>query len=64
MPTFKITLAYDGTEFVGWQRQAEGVSIQALVEEAADASFAAPEGFHELERRRYDDTEFVVLRRA
>ena len=34
MPTFKITLAYDGTDFVGWQRQAAGVSIQGLLEEA------------------------------
>ncbi len=34
MATFKITLAYDGTGFVGWQRQADGVSIQGLVEEA------------------------------
>jgi len=34
MPTFKITLAYDGTDFVGWQRQANGVSIQALIEDA------------------------------
>jgi 16S rRNA (guanine966-N2)-methyltransferase len=33
-----------------------------VVEEAADAGFAAPEGFTELERRRYDDTEFVILR--
>jgi tRNA pseudouridine38-40 synthase len=32
--TLKLTLAYDGTPFVGWQRQAEGVSIQGLVEEA------------------------------
>jgi tRNA pseudouridine38-40 synthase len=32
--TFKITLGYDGAEFVGWQRQASGVSIQALVEDA------------------------------
>jgi len=32
--TFKITLAYDGTAFVGWQRQAAGVSIQGLLEEA------------------------------
>ena len=24
MPTFKITLAYDGTDYVGWQRQANG----------------------------------------
>src|SRR5262245_28336319 len=34
MPTFKITLAYDGTDFVGWQRQASGTSIQGLLEEA------------------------------
>jgi 16S rRNA (guanine966-N2)-methyltransferase len=35
-----------------------------VVEEAAKAQFTAPEGFAELERRRYDDTEFVFLRRA
>ena len=34
VPTFKLTLAYDGTEFVGWQRQASGVSIQGLLENA------------------------------
>src|SRR5260221_6721634 len=34
MPTFKITVAYDGTDFVGWQRQANGVSIQGLLEGA------------------------------
>jgi len=34
MQTFKITLAYDGTDFVGWQRQAAGVSIQGLLEDA------------------------------
>ena len=35
-----------------------------VVEEAADAGFKAPEGFEELERRQYDDTEFVFLRAA
>ncbi|HEY6616647.1 MAG TPA: tRNA pseudouridine(38-40) synthase TruA, partial [Vicinamibacterales bacterium] len=30
----KLTIAYDGTDFVGWQRQAEGVSIQGLIEKA------------------------------
>jgi 16S rRNA (guanine966-N2)-methyltransferase len=35
-----------------------------VVEEAADAGFTAPEGFAELERRRYDDTEFIFLRAA
>jgi len=32
--TFKITIAYEGTGFVGWQRQAAGVSIQGLIEDA------------------------------
>ncbi len=35
-----------------------------VVEEAAKAKFAAPEGFAEIERRPYDDTELVVLRFA
>src|ERR1700742_547436 len=33
-----------------------------VVEEAKAAGFATPEGFDELERRAYDDTEFVFLR--
>ena len=32
--TFKLLLAYDGTDFVGWQRQPQGVSIQGLLEDA------------------------------
>jgi 16S rRNA (guanine966-N2)-methyltransferase len=35
-----------------------------VVEEAVAAKFATPEGFEELERRPYDDTEFVVLKIA
>lgn len=34
MPHFKVTLAYDGSELVGWQRQAAGTSIQGLLEQA------------------------------
>jgi tRNA pseudouridine38-40 synthase len=34
MRTLKLTVAYDGTRFVGWQRQAEGESIQGVLEEA------------------------------
>ena len=34
-----------------------------VVEEAKVAEFAAPDGFEELERRAYDDTEFTFLRR-
>lgn len=33
-----------------------------VVEEAMASKFSAPEGFTELERRAYDDTEFVILR--
>ena len=33
-----------------------------VVEEAADSVFKTPDGFTELERRKYDDTEFVFLR--
>ena len=33
-----------------------------VVEEAKAAGFTAPEGFEELDRRAYDDTEFVFLR--
>jgi 16S rRNA (guanine966-N2)-methyltransferase len=33
-----------------------------VVEEAKAAAFKAPEGFEELDRRAYDDTEFVFLR--
>jgi len=34
------------------------------VEEAAKSGFAAPEGFSELERRTYDDTELIICRSA
>jgi len=34
MPTFKLTVAYDGTGLVGWQRQARGTSVQGLLEES------------------------------
>ena len=30
----KLTVQYDGTDYVGWQRQASGMSIQALIEDA------------------------------
>ena len=49
-----MTSARDG----GWLKPGALV----VVEEAADAGFKAPEGFEELERRQYDDTELVFLR--
>lgn len=34
MRIIKLTLQYDGTDYVGWQRQASGRSIQGLLEDA------------------------------
>jgi len=34
MRNLKLTLQYDGTNYVGWQRQDTGMSIQALLEDA------------------------------
>ena len=42
MRTLKIVLAYDGTDFVGWQRQAAGASIQGRLEEALAAIEGRP----------------------
>jgi 16S rRNA (guanine966-N2)-methyltransferase len=44
-------------------RTGDWLTPDALVvaEEAADAQFKAPEGFAEVDRRRYDDSEFVFL---
>jgi tRNA pseudouridine38-40 synthase len=44
--TLKLTVSYDGTRFVGWQRQAEGVSIQGLLEDALARFEGAPVSVH------------------
>ncbi|MBN9413287.1 MAG: tRNA pseudouridine(38-40) synthase TruA [Candidatus Paracaedimonas acanthamoebae] len=37
MPRYKLTIEYDGTPFVGWQHQANGLSIQSVIESAITA---------------------------
>lgn len=34
MRTLKLTIAYDGTAYAGWQRQLNGLAIQQVIEEA------------------------------
>ena len=42
MRNLKLTLAYDGTDYVGWQRQAAGRSIQGVLETALAEIEGAP----------------------
>jgi 16S rRNA (guanine966-N2)-methyltransferase len=49
-----LTSARDG----GWLV----LNALAVVEETVATSFAAPAGFAEVDRRQYDDTEFIFLR--
>jgi tRNA pseudouridine38-40 synthase len=37
MPRYVLRVEYDGAPFVGWQRQAEGLSVQEAIEAAAEA---------------------------
>jgi tRNA pseudouridine38-40 synthase len=42
MPTYRLTVAYDGTDFAGWQRQTNGPSIQEALEKALGQLFGHP----------------------
>ena len=42
MPRYKLTLEYDGAPFVGWQRQANGPSVQGTLEAALLALCGEP----------------------
>jgi tRNA pseudouridine38-40 synthase len=39
--TLKLTIAYDGTNYAGWQRQANAISIQQVLEEEIDTIVGA-----------------------
>ena len=44
--TLKLTIAYNGTRLVGWQRQAQGDSVQAVLEDALARFEGAPVVVH------------------
>ncbi len=46
MRTIKLVVQYDGSDFVGWQRQGKGVSVQGLIEGALAKIDGAPVTLH------------------
>ncbi|MBT3361421.1 MAG: tRNA pseudouridine(38-40) synthase TruA [Rhodospirillales bacterium] len=78
MPRYKLIIEYDGTDYVGWQRQDNGVGIQQCVEMAINdfcgetvtvfASGRTDAGVHALEQVAHFDlakeTEPDVIRDA
>ena len=46
MPRYRLSLEYDGAAFVGWQFQAEGISVQAVLEKAVATINGAAAAVH------------------
>jgi tRNA pseudouridine38-40 synthase len=46
MTRFALTIEYDGTPFMGWQRQAHGPSVQGAIEEAITKTNGAEVQLH------------------
>ncbi|OAN52302.1 tRNA pseudouridine(38,39,40) synthase TruA [Paramagnetospirillum marisnigri] len=46
MPRYKLTVEYDGTPFVGWQRQDNGESVQSVLEASAARLAGGPVAIH------------------
>jgi tRNA pseudouridine38-40 synthase len=42
MPTYRLTLSYRGTVYAGWQRQANALAVQQVVEEALERLLGEP----------------------
>lgn len=42
MPTFKVILEYDGTNYAGWQRQRDQPTVQAALEQALELVVQSP----------------------
>ncbi|NJM31215.1 MAG: tRNA pseudouridine(38-40) synthase TruA [Rhizobiales bacterium] len=42
MPRYRFTIEYDGTNFVGWQVQTSGASVQGVIEDAIARINGAP----------------------
>lgn len=42
MPVYRLTLAYDGSDFCGWQSQHNGISVQSTLEAALGRLFVQP----------------------
>jgi tRNA pseudouridine38-40 synthase len=70
MPRYKLVIEYDGSAFVGWQRQANGASVQEAVEDAVQkfcqervvvhAAGRTDAGVHALGQVAHLDLEKVV----
>ena len=43
---YKLTIAYDGTEYAGWQLQPNGTSVQQVIEAALAKIIGTPVRIH------------------
>ena len=58
---YKITLAYDGTNYCGYQRQGNGIAVQQRVEEALEYVNLAHVAFHGCSRTDTGDRKSTRL---
>jgi tRNA pseudouridine38-40 synthase len=47
---YKLTIAYDGTQYAGWQTQLSGIGVQQKIEEALARLFSADLRLHSSSR--------------